>query len=92
MLFSTESTPDTVDLSLLKCRERDQLEEVFKSWSCDIPCNREYLRTLTYSAVNLVKLLKLLKSGSNVQSCCCVQVGSGTPICLRLTKQSARYI
>ena len=44
MLFSTESMADTVDLSLLKCRERDQLEEVFKSWSCDVPCNSECTR------------------------------------------------
>ncbi|CAM9199040.1 unnamed protein product, partial [Hapterophycus canaliculatus] len=39
MLFSSAGTADVVDLSLLKCRERDQLEKVFKSWSCDTPCN-----------------------------------------------------
>eukprot|EP00903_Cladosiphon_okamuranus_P019165 g17627.t2 len=44
MLFSTESMDDIVDLSLLKCRERDQLEEVFRSWSCEVPCNMTTLR------------------------------------------------
>lgn len=47
MLFSTDSTSEIVDLSLLKCRERDQLEAVFKSWSCDVPCNSEYFITST---------------------------------------------
>lgn len=41
MLFSTEDVADILDLSLLKNRERDQLEEVFKSWRCDVPCNGE---------------------------------------------------
>lgn len=41
MLFSTDSASDIVDLSLLKSRERDQLEAVFKSWNCDVPCNSE---------------------------------------------------
>ncbi|CAN0201164.1 unnamed protein product [Ectocarpus sp. 6 AP-2014] len=44
MLFSTEDVPDILDLSLLKNRERDQLEEVFKSWRCDVPCNVTALR------------------------------------------------
>lgn len=41
MLFSLGAVADIVDLSLLKCRQRDQLEEIFKYWSCDTPCDGE---------------------------------------------------
>ncbi|CAN0015663.1 unnamed protein product, partial [Ectocarpus fasciculatus] len=44
MLFSAEGMAEILDLSLLKNRERDQLEEVFKSWRCDVPCNVTALR------------------------------------------------
>lgn len=44
MLFSTRAETDLVDLSLLKCRQKDQLEEAFKSWRCDVPCNSEWGR------------------------------------------------
>ncbi|CAM9117268.1 unnamed protein product [Ectocarpus sp. 13 AM-2016] len=44
MLFSTEDVAGILDLSLLKNRDRDQLEEVFKSWRCDVPCNVTALR------------------------------------------------
>lgn len=40
-LFSTEAMADVVDLSLLKSRQRDQLEATFRSWACDVPCNSE---------------------------------------------------
>lgn len=45
MLFSTRAETDLVDLSLLKCRQKDQLQEAFKSWCCDVPCNSEWGRT-----------------------------------------------
>lgn len=41
MLFSTDSTADVVDFSLLKWRHRDLLEMTFKSWDCSAPCYRE---------------------------------------------------
>ncbi|CAM9189410.1 unnamed protein product, partial [Laminaria digitata] len=44
MLFSTRAETDLVDLSLLKCRQKDQLQEAFKSWCCDVPCNMTNLR------------------------------------------------
>lgn len=44
MLFETTAETDIVDLSLLKCRQKDQLGEVFKSWGYDVPCNSEQRR------------------------------------------------
>ncbi|CAN0054281.1 unnamed protein product [Scytosiphon promiscuus] len=44
LLFSSEATADIVDLSLLKFKERDQLEDIFKSWCCNVPCNIMALR------------------------------------------------
>lgn len=60
MLFSTDSMSDIVDLSLLKSRERDQLEAVFKSWSCDVPCNSEYfVQAIQVVALRLDSLVVL---------------------------------
>lgn len=41
MLFSLGAVADIVDLSLLKCRQRDQLEEILKYWNCNTPCDGE---------------------------------------------------
>lgn len=41
MLHSMRKMSDVIDLSLLKSRQRDILEEVFKSWSSDNPCDSE---------------------------------------------------
>lgn len=43
-LFSTTAMADLVDFSLLKCKQRDQLEETFRSWDCHAPCNSEWPR------------------------------------------------
>lgn len=48
MLFSARAETDLVDLSLLKCREKDLLEEAYKSWCCDVPCNSEWARKLVF--------------------------------------------
>ncbi|CAM9654757.1 unnamed protein product, partial [Sphacelaria rigidula] len=44
MLFSLGAVADIVDLSLLKCRQRDQLEEILKYWNCNTPCDVVGLR------------------------------------------------
>lgn len=38
-LFEPRGETDVVDLTLLKSRQRDQLEDIFKCWGCEVPCD-----------------------------------------------------